>query len=97
MNYEEQVQALLVHLANNMTPEGRAELVKALGTGIARIMATIPDHDRMHQAIDGLANAIHLDACSIHKQLHPAPAAEPAAMTAEDFLRDVFKPEKFHG
>lgn len=101
MNYEQQVQGLLVHLANNMTPEGRAELVKAQGTGIARIVATIPDHDRVHQAVDGLAHAIHLDACAIHKQLHPAPAAADAAtaaeVSAEDFLRNHFKPERFHG
>lgn len=93
MNYEEQVLTLMKHLGDNYTPQGLAALTQALATGLARTVALIPDHDQMHLALVKIADAMHITACAEHLALHP----EQAPLTAEDFLRDVFKPEKFHG
>jgi hypothetical protein len=93
MDYQEQVQRMVEHLAQDNNPAKRPELVKALASGLVRILATIPDHDLMHQAIDGFCKALHIDACHLHSLL----SAKTNEVNAETFLRDHFQPEKFHG
>lgn len=91
MNYKDQVNAMLVHMAQNPDPINMVELVKELGSGIAQASSIIEDHDRMHEFLNRVAIAINAEACAMHRQLK---AVNPAS---ESFSLEQFTPERFHG
>lgn len=94
MDYEQKVTEMMRHLGENFTPQNFSALVNALTNAAARTVALIPDHDTMHAAVDRIAQAMHATACQEHTALQPH---RQQAVTPENFLRDHFKPEKFHG
>lgn len=92
MDYEQQCLAMMKDLGENFTNERFVALVKALGSAIAKTATVIEDHDRMHAAIQAVCDSIHAQACAEHKLVHPNQHTQQ--MNAEQFLRDVFKPER---
>lgn len=101
MDYKQATLLILKDLGDNYTPERFTAAVHALSMGLAKVMALIDDHQQMHNSLDVLLDAIAAQACAEHEITHniKAPEHEPEnnTMTYEEFLRDVFHPEKFNG
>jgi hypothetical protein len=94
MNYEEQVRAMLRHATQKCSNDQEAaaemgEVVKALGNGIAIVAMGLPQHI--------IGSFVVEVSRAIASQIREYQINHGAAVTAETFLRDVFKPEKFHG
>jgi hypothetical protein len=95
MNYEEQVRAMLRHAASLQytTQQDEAaemgEVVKALGKGIATVAMGLPRESMVPFVVE-VSRAIGA-------QIAEYLADQGVAIPAEDFLRNHFKPEKFHG
>lgn len=95
MNYEEQVRAMLRHAASlqhTTQQEEAAEMgkvVEALGKGIAIVAMGLPK--------EVVATFVVEVSRAIGAQISEFEHNYGAEITAEMFLRDVFKPETFHG
>jgi hypothetical protein len=95
MNYEEQVRAMLRHAASLQYATRQDEaaemgkVVEALGKGIAIVAMGLPKASMATFVVE-VSRAIGM-------QITEYLTEQGAAIPAEDFLRDVFKPEKFHG
>jgi len=92
----------MIHMGCNFSSDQFAEMIEAMAVAIARTMALIEDHDQMHEALEKLCEAMQKDACHHHAFLHKVKEEKAKAdgvrfINAEDFLRDIFKPEKFNG
>ena len=92
MNYEERCMEMLKDLGDNFSHDRLGDLFVALGRGISRAAGLINSHERMHEVVNDLCDAIVADACDFHTSFHKL--NKRAAMDAEKFLRDVFNPEK---
>ena len=100
MNYEQQVKDMLAQ-AGQATDRDRLNLLYALGYGITVMFSVVSDHKRMHELLHGFLSAIHDDCCDMHAKVHPdqknIETTRQKAVSAEEFLRDHFKPEKMNG
>lgn len=105
MNYASQVRDMLLHLSQheNRLQENLNDLLAALGTGIARAMALIDNHDDMHRVLDAYLLGVAAESCISHSDFQKARGKDPACeeneideevVDYETFLRDIFKPEK---
>lgn len=100
MDFKEQTTAMLMHLGNDYTDERHRELISALCMALAKTFALISDHDKMHDLVQRMCEAIELQACEEHQSLHEDQDIEEntitvnsQTMTYEAFLRDVFHPD----
>ena len=110
MNYPEHVRKMLEHLVQNNNAKNVEDCINALCHAIVGVVAhSIPDHDAMHTTLIHLNNTMQRAACDLHDSVwqqvsheeepeeeEPAPV-QPQPVDAETFLRDHFKPERFHG
>ncbi|CAB4122531.1 hypothetical protein UFOVP33_18 [uncultured Caudovirales phage] len=94
MNYEEQVRAMVRHASQQHTePQAAAiemgQVVEALGKGVAIVAMGLPPQHVL-DFLTEVATAIAVQTRLYQKE-------HGSAIDAHAFLRDVFKPEKFHG
>ncbi len=101
MKYHETVRQMLDHYAQspNSQNEDLAEIVDALGRGLAAVLGSLKTKRDVNIALEAVFIAIRQSAIAAHSISEVITRLEPNAqvMTAEDFLRDHFKPEKPNG
>lgn len=101
MKYHETVRRMLEQYAqspNNQNNE-LAEIVDALGGGLAAVLGSLKTKRDVNIALEAVFIAIRQSAIAAHSISEVITRLEPEVqiMTAADFLRDHFKPEKPNG
>lgn len=94
MDYRLQCLEMLKDMGQNISEKKFQILLASFAESIASMMVLVEDHDAMHEQLESLFKAIHLDACAKHKDFQ---ALKNKNMDPETFLRDHFKPEHFNG
>ncbi len=103
MNYSDHVKQMLAQFERS-DPQHRAqefaELLEALGKGIGAALGAIENRKQMNIALEGVLIAIRETAIICHEigELKPNDKDYTVrVMSAEDYLRDIFKPSKLDG
>lgn len=104
MDYEQHVREMLTHHAGKFgNREDGIKLLMALGWGVSVVFAgSTQNHQHMHEDLERFLLAVKDESCELHTKAHgkqdeAKQAPETKEVSAEEFLRDHFKPRKFHG
>jgi len=96
MDFKSTAIDMLIELGNDYTDERHTELLGALSNALAKALALMPDHDKMHFVMDTMMKAIAYHACVEQREIHGDQEKvihmNGNLITYEQFLRDVFQP-----
>jgi hypothetical protein len=95
MDYEKMVRDMLMHVCNDFSKEQYAHFTRAVSMGLGEALALIETREDMLQAANLMFGAIVQHAMECRATLHESEA--DGGVSAEEFLRDHFKPGSFNG
>ena len=103
MDYYAESIRKIIEVFESHPPERRNEefskLIQALGTGLGAALGAIHGRRNMNQVLEMTLISVRRTAISCHEMYFPSGSSgqAPRLELREEFLRDIFKPEKFNG
>lgn len=71
MDYKQHIDQMITHLDANNSPENFSKFAGMMGHALATTFAAyIVDHGTMHKALGAFVEAMQVDACNAHKEIH---------------------------